>query len=63
MKVFFDTEFTGLHKPENETNMNLVIILGRLMEVLSRFVTPEVMAQIADEIETVIDIKEIEKSA
>lgn len=53
-------EFTGKYKPQNETNLNLVFLLGRLMEILSKRIDPAVLAEIADEIETVIDIKEIE---
>lgn len=53
-------EFTGKFRPQNETNLNLVFLLGRLMEILSKRIDPAVLAEIADEIETIIDVKELE---
>lgn len=53
-------EFTGKYRPNNDNLTNIAFLLGRLMEVISKYVTPEVMAQLADEIDTVLDVKEIE---
>ena len=52
-------EFTGEFKPHQETTLNLAFLLGRVMEVLARFVSPEVMNQIANEIDTVLEVKEL----
>lgn len=47
-------EYTGRFKPNSEVTMNLGLIIGKMMEILVRFLTPEQMVQVADEIEGVI---------
>lgn len=53
-------EFTGKYRPNNETALNLAFLLGRLMEILAKRIEPGLLAEIADEIDTVLEIKELE---
>lgn len=53
-------EFTGKYRPQTETVINLSIIIGRLMEILSKRLSPEDLNQIADEFDSVLNIKELE---
>jgi hypothetical protein len=55
-------EFTGLHKQGSETSLNLAFILGRVMEILAQYVSPEILGNIADQIDTVIEVKELESA-
>ena len=45
-------EVTGIYRPQTETQVNLTVILGKLMEVLVRFVEPSRLPELANEIET-----------
>jgi hypothetical protein len=47
-------EYTGKYRPNSEMTMNLGIIIGRIMEILSSKLEPIVLAEIADEIELVL---------
>lgn len=44
-------EFTGLYRPQTETQVNLTVIIAKLMDVLVRHVNPESLDTIASEIE------------
>lgn len=47
-------EFSGLYRPQNETVINLTLILARLMEVLVKYLPPEQLELVANEIETTV---------
>jgi hypothetical protein len=55
-------ELTGRYRSQDETVINLMVLLGRMMEVLAKHVEPQVLAVIADELDNVIDVqpKELE---
>lgn len=44
-------EFTGLYRPNNETTVNLTVIMAKLMDVLVRHIEPEVLDTVALAIE------------
>jgi len=52
-------ELTGEYRPQNEEVMQLNMIIARMMEVLAKFVSPEVLGQVANELEGAIEVKEI----
>jgi hypothetical protein len=57
-------EITGRYRPQSETQINLGMILGKLMEVLVRFVEPARLPELANAIEVEVlgtgEKKEIE---
>jgi len=52
-------ELTGEYRPQNEEVQQLHLIIARMMEVLAKFVSPQILDQVATELETVIDVKEL----
>lgn len=51
-------EYTGKYRPQNDTTLNLVFLMGRMMEILSKFLSPEQLSLVADEIDNVLEVKE-----
>ncbi len=47
-------ELTGKYRPNQEISINLGIVVGRLMEILSSKLEPKLMAEIAYEFEAVL---------
>lgn len=47
-------ELTGIYRPNQETAINLGLIIGQMMEILVKYVAPNVLAQVAEELETKI---------
>lgn len=47
-------ELTGIYRPDNELTRNLSQILASLMEILAKYVSPEVLVRVADEFEGAI---------
>jgi hypothetical protein len=54
--IKYYNELTGVYRGTDETVMNLMVILGRMMEVLAKHVEPQVLALVADELDRVIDV-------
>ena len=52
-------ELTGEYRPHNEEVIQLHMIIARMMEILAEFVTPEILGQIANKLDTVIEVKEL----
>jgi hypothetical protein len=54
-------EFTGRFKPSTELNVNLGVIVARMMEIFSHHVPPATLSKIAEELNVIdIEVKEIE---
>jgi len=52
-------EYSGKYRPASDNLINIAFLLGRLMEVLSQYVTPEELSKIADEFDSVLTVKEL----
>ena len=52
-------EMSGEYRPQNEEVMQLHMIIARMMEVLAKFVSAEVLGQIANELDQAIEVKEL----
>ena len=55
--IKYYNELTGRYRGNDETVVNLMVLLGRMMEVLAKHVEPQILAVIADELDNVIDVK------
>ena len=55
--IKYYNELTGRYRGQDETVINLMVLLGRMMEVLAKHVEPQILAVIADELDNVIDVK------
>lgn len=49
--IKYFNELTGVYRPENSNQMALGVLLGVLMEILSKRLDPAIMVEIADEFE------------
>ena len=56
-------ELTGKYRPNDITIMNLGVIIGRLMEILAARLAPDVLSEIADEMDKVINTASRELTA
>jgi len=52
--VKYFNEYQGRYRPDAGLGMNVGILIGRFMEILSRRLTPEVMLEIADEFDAAV---------
>lgn len=57
--IKYYNELTGRYRPQEESFINFMALISRFMEILSKRVEPAVLAEIADEFDAIIDIKEI----
>jgi hypothetical protein len=55
--IKYFNELTGRYRGNDETVVNLMVLLGRMMEVLAKHVEPQILAAIADELDNVIDVQ------
>lgn len=53
--IKYYNEFTGKYRPDAGLGLNVGILIGRMMEILSSRLSPEVMTEIADEFEQAIE--------
>lgn len=58
--IKYYNELTGIYRPNNETVLNLSLILSRLMDVLVKYLPAEQLSLVADELEMVVlDVREV----
>lgn len=48
-------EITGVYRPNQETQVNLGLVIAQIMEILARFIEPKILQQVADEVGNVIN--------
>jgi hypothetical protein len=53
--IKFMYELKNIYRPDSELTLNLTLIISRLMEVLVKFVDPQVLPQVAEEFDKVIN--------
>ncbi len=53
--IKFQMELTGRYNPRIDVNVNVEGLLARVVDIVARHVTPEVMEAIANELEGVVD--------
>jgi len=56
-------EYTGRFRPNSETEVNIGLLLAKLMEILTKYLAPPMMAQVADEFEQIINVPSKELTA
>lgn len=54
-------EMTGIYRPNTETLLNMGVLLSQLMEILAKFVSKEILLQVADQFERVITAQAVEE--
>lgn len=53
--IKYFNEFNGTYRPGQESLLNLAAILAKIMEILVKYVDPQVMPQLANELDHVIE--------
>lgn len=53
--IKYFNEWTGKYRPQSDVQFNLGLVIGRLMEALSKFLTPDQLIEVADVIEVSIN--------
>lgn len=52
--IKYYNELTGIYRPNNETLLNLSLILAQLMDILTTYLRPDQLADVADKLERVV---------
>jgi hypothetical protein len=52
-------EMTGVYRPNQETQVNLGLVIAKMMEFLASKVSPVILAELADELDSVTILKEL----
>ncbi len=50
-------EYTGLYRPNQQTLLNLGVLIGRLMEILPKYLTTQQLSNVAEEFEGVVALE------
>jgi len=52
--IKYFNELTGIYRPSSDTNINLTLVLSKVLDVLVRHVSPDVLQTVANELEAVL---------